>query len=343
MVPGGIAHTVDIGDLVLCRHQLGQFRDWYERHILGCPLERWLAVGSAAELEGWLEDSDRHRQSELGFFLRWAKLAGLDRVGQGVGRFLSYGSLELPAGSAVTGSDGQWVAAGFVDALGLHPFDQREIAESTASSWYQATNGEALHPFAGETRPGVPTDDDGRYSWAKAPRYRDQPAETGPLAERMVASDPLFTDLVRRGGASAMTRQLARMVRPARVIPVMETWLAELMAEPDAPCYQPPPALETGRGCGLIQAARGALGHWVEIEDRQITRYQVITPSAWNGSPRDGSGQRGPWEQALIGLAVADPDDPVLLGSVVRSFDPCLVCTVHTLVRGRRPGRLRLA
>ena len=79
------------------------------------------------------------------------------------------------------------------------------------------------------------------------------------------------------------------------------------------------------------------------IEDGLISRYQIITPSAWNGSPRDGAGTRGPWEQALIGVEVPDAENPAMVGHVIRSFDPCLVCTVHTLSRGRTLGRVRVS
>ena len=53
-------------------------------------------------------------------------------------------------------------------------------------SWYQGEN--ALHPASGETQPnytGLDTAD--RYSWLKAPRYRGEPMEVGPLARMLVA------------------------------------------------------------------------------------------------------------------------------------------------------------
>jgi Ni,Fe-hydrogenase I large subunit len=89
-------------------------------------------------------------------------------------------------------------------------------------------------------------------------------------------------------------------------------------------------------------AARGALGHWVRIQDGAIADYQVITPTAWNASPRDSAGVRGPLEQAVIGTRIADVNNPVELGHIVRSFDPCLVCTVHTFRRGREVGHAHL-
>ncbi|MBE0584163.1 MAG: nickel-dependent hydrogenase large subunit, partial [Desulfofustis sp.] len=80
----------------------------------------------------------------------------------------------------------------------------------------------------------------------------------------------------------------------------------------------------------------------VKVEDERITHYQIITPTAWNGSPRDAEGRRGAWEEALIGTPIADQTNPVAAGHVIRSYDPCLVCAVHCLHNGRSAGRMRL-
>jgi hydrogenase large subunit len=122
------------------------------------------------------------------------------------------------------------------------------------------------------------------------------------------------------------------------MLPAMDRWLSEI--SPEGSFYTRSPKIGEGTGYGLINAARGALGHWVEILDEKIHRYQIITPTAWNGSPRDSSHLRGPWEEALIGTPVRDPENPVELGYVIRSFDPCLVCTVHSL-SGPRVGRTK--
>ena len=81
----------------------------------------------------------------------------------------------------------------------------------------------------------------------------------------------------------------------------------------------------------MIEAPRGALGHWVNVKDNKISSYQIITPTAWNASPRDADDVRGPLEEALIETKVRNPENPVEVHHVVRSFDPCLVCTVHTI------------
>ena len=227
------------------------------------------------------------------------------------------------------------IPAGFARGSEVSAFDQAKVAEHVAHSWYVDYAG-GRHPSAGQTQPYATGAESQKYSWAKAPRYDGLPAETGPLAEMVIARHPLFLDFLAQG-PNAFVRQLARLVRPAELMPAMEQWLSEIT--PDGTFYIPTPAISEGEGIGTTQAARGALSHWVKIADAKIQHYQIITPTAWNGSPRDSDDVRGPWEEALIGTPVADPANPVVLGHVVRSFDPCLVCTVHALHRGRSLAR----
>jgi Ni,Fe-hydrogenase I large subunit len=341
MVPGGIASVPSAADLVRCGLLLNEYRSWYERRILGCSLERWRQVHSAADLEAWLEESNSHRRSDLGFFIRFARDLGLDRMGAGTGAFLSYGALELPEGTQVKapGGDHRLMPAGVARGVDGGLFDERKVAEHVTHSWCADYEG-GRHPSAGETQPYASGREGERYSWAKAPRYDGQPVETGPLAEVLVARDPLFVDLVGRSGANAFLRELARLVRPTILFPAMETWIKEALG--GGPTYASPGPILDGEGFGLTHATRGALGHWVRIEGGRIAHYQIITPTAWNASPRDSNHVRGPMEEALVGTKVRDPENPVELGHVVRSFDACLVCTVHSLEGGRLRGRLRV-
>ena len=331
VVPGGVVWAPGTAELLQTRFLATRVREWYERRILGCSVERWATVASAADLETWLGESPAHRNSDLGVLLAFGRSAGLEATGRGTGAYLSYGSFEEPGG------DRLW-SPGFLDGGAFRPFREAGIAEHTAHSFYVDDVSER-HPSAGVTRPYATGQEGDRYSWSKAPRYEGRSAEVGPMAEALVSGDPLFTDLVKRKGASTLVRQLARAVRPARLLPALERSLAK--ADPGAPMYTPPPDLLDGEGAGLVGAARGGLGHWVRIRDGVIESYQIVTPTTWNASPRDSSGLRGPIEEALVGTLVADPENPVELGHVVRSFDACLVCTVHTVRRGRTLGRVR--
>lgn len=339
MVPGGIVSNPASGDLMECLLLLKQYRSWYEKRILGCSLERWLDVRSSSDIDVWLEENNLHRESDLGFYIRFAREIGLDRIGRGHGNFISYGSLDIPEGTKVKGKGKHLVASGFAQGIKVTDFSHEKILEHVSHSWFMDYNG-GRHPFNGETIPYASGRESGKYSWAKSPRYDALPAETGPLAEMITAENPLFTDLVSRTGPSAFTRELARISRPAYLMPAMEAWILESVS--DGKFYTSPEEIIEGKGYGVTQASRGALGHWVQIENGAITHYQIITPTAWNASPRDSNGTRGPLEEALIGTEIKDPSNPVELGHVVRSFDCCLVCTVHTVNRGKEIGRVKV-
>jgi hydrogenase large subunit len=91
---------------------------------------------------------------------------------------------------------------------------------------------------------------------------------------------------------------------------------------------------KNGIGVGMTEAMRGALAHWVVMSDGKIQRYQIITPTAWNVSPRDHLERPGPYEQAIIGTPITEPSgngslDGIDVVRTIRSFDPCLACTVQ--------------
>lgn len=341
MVPGGIASIPSKSDILQCKILLAHYRNWYENRILGCTLERWAEVESVKQLDAWLNEKKSHQESDLGILLRFAKEIGLEKIGRGHENFLSYGYLEIPEASKIKTTRGSQclVPAGFASGINVSAFDQANISEHVANSWYKDYEG-GRHPFQGETLPYATGSESKKYSWSKAPRYNDLPAETGPLAEMIISGNSLITDLVRTEGSSVLVRELARLMRPPLLMPTMETWLSEV--DSDGKYYTSPGEIVQGDGFGLTEAARGALGHWVKIVDGVIEHYQIITPTAWNASPRDSKDVRGPIEQALIGTHVKDISNPVELGHVVRSFDPCLVCTVHSITRGRRLGKVTL-
>jgi [NiFe] hydrogenase large subunit/hydrogenase large subunit len=95
------------------------------------------------------------------------------------------------------------------------------------------------------------------------------------------------------------------------------------------------------RGFGYHEAPRGALGHWIRIENGAIANFQAVVPSTWNAGPRDPMGQMGPYEAALIGTPIADENKPLEILRTIHSFDPCLACAVHVL-DGKRTEIIRV-
>ncbi len=194
-----------------------------------------------------------------------------------------------------------------------------------------------LHPAAGRTVPNYPGAGD-KYSWVKAPRYRGQVMQTGALAEQVIAGEPLLCELLAAEQGNTWLRQFARLRRAGRLIVELRAQAQRILTATDREFLNPvsPRHDADGDGYGLLQAARGALGHWVSIRDGKIAHYQIITPTTWNASPRDSLGRPGYWEASLIGTRLADPDDPIEIGHIIRSHDPCFVCSVHMTDTGRR-------
>jgi hydrogenase large subunit len=336
MVPGGVVCVPSANEINQCLFLLRNFRKWYENRVLGCNIERWMEIKTKADIAVWLDESESHAQSELGFFIRFAETAGLNELGKGCGNFISFGALDLPENTAVESyaGDGLFLPAGFSQNFQVQEFDPQKISEDISHAWFN-DELDSRHPFEGVTQPYEKGTESGKYSWAKAPRYDGLPAETGPLAEMMIASIPLITDMVKKDGPSVYVRELARLIRSAFLVPVMEKWLEELTSGKEE-FYCDYDNVESGNGYGLIEAPRGSLGHWLKINEAKIEKYQIITPTAWNAAPRDSNGVRGPWEEAIVGTEIKDLENPVELDHIIRSFDPCLVCTVHAIQPNKR-------
>jgi len=259
-------------------------------------------------------------------------------IGAGCGRFLSYGTFDLDAESTDPLTRKRLLPAGLADADGYRAADAAKITEDVAHSRY--SDDCSAHPSAGKTE--AAPDKDGAYSWLKSPRYGGEAAEVGPLARGMVAyaaADATFTPQIDAAlsaagvGAdklpSVLGRHLARALESRIVAKAMMGWLGEL--KPGEPVAAELTIPDEGTGVGLTGAPRGALGHWITIKDKVIDRYQLVVPTTWNGSPADANGTPGPIEQALIGTEVRDRDNPFEIVRIIRSFDPCLACSVHVL------------
>jgi Ni,Fe-hydrogenase I large subunit len=331
MVPGGVVSVPAVGDIIHCRHILRNFRKWYEQRILGCSLTTWNQIDSWEALQAWLDQSAAHQNGDAGIFIRHARDIGLDKLGRSHDTYLSFGGADFPDQAQPTDGTGRRPSApaGFFSLEAVAAIDPSQISEDITCSFFK-DDVPARHPFEGATVP-YDTDPEGlKYSWAKAPRYNGRPAETGPLADMLAAGRPLFVEHVRAWGGNVLIRQLARLARPAVILPLIDQWLAE-MIECKSPFFQDYAKKITSQGYGLVSAPRGALGHWLKIQNGVVSNYQVITPTAWNASPRDARGVRGPWEEALVGTTVADLAHPLEVEHIIRSFDPCLVCTVHAI------------
>ena len=254
------------------------------------------------------------------------------RIGKGCGNFLAYGVFPESADNSK-----KLFSSGVVIGGKLMAFDSTKITEDVRHSLFSSRSG--LQPSDGQTIPSPHKK--GAYSWIKAPRYNGTVMEVGPLARIMVdylkgknrKVKDLVNGLLARLGkkpedlVSTLGRHAARAIECKIVADKCAEWVEQLT--PGQPVFRDFTIPETGRGMGLTEAPRGALGHWLEIRDYKISHYQCVVPTTWNCSPRDDMGNPGPAEQALTGTPIVDIKNPIEATRVVRSFDPCIACAVH--------------
>lgn len=250
-------------------------------------------------------------------------------IGKGCMNMLSYGAMPLEEGMDHVKKEKFFPSGIYLQ--GRHgEFDPEKIAEEVKYSWYADDTG-GKKPTESVVTP-VPDKKDA-YSWVKAPRYNGQPMEVGPLARMIVMKQKDVMGLGEKA-FSVMGRHYARAVECSMVAKALDEWVGQL--EPGKPVTTPYEIPGSAQGMGLTEAPRGALGHWNKIEHQRTAIYNAVVPSTWNMSPMDERGVKGPMEQALIGAKVNDPNNPVEIVRIVRSFDPCLACAIHLMTPDKK-------
>ena len=314
--PGGTTRAVEVQERTRISGILFGFRRFLESVLFGDTLENVLALDSSEQVRAWA-DRQPWEQSDFRRFLHLADELELGALGRASDCFMSYGVYPV---------DGERLfARGVWQAGSLSALEPDSITEDVSHSW-MIDYRQPKHPYDGVTVPDA--DAKAGYTWCKAPRLAGRVVEVGALARQVVDGHPLIRDLVRQSGGNVRNRVIARPLEIARVVVAMEGWVRMLV--PGEPFCDHAPVPDQAMGCGMIEAARGSLGHWLKIEDGRLANYQIIAPTTWNFSPRDARDTPGALEQALVGAPVRDREkDPVAVQHVVRSFDPCMVCTVH--------------
>ncbi len=265
---------------------------------------------------------------------------------------------ELPGGYIDGGDIATFKAiAGYQDQ-----YFRDGVKESVKHAWYEYQGGDrALHPYDGQTNPKY-TDfqDEGKYSWVKAPTFYDQRAQVGPLANVLamyaagheptkrhltrllsIASTVAGSEIPLAALHSTLGRVAARAVRAAVLYESLQNqWqlLMDNITKGDFDTFNRPvfPKGEI-RGFGFHEAPRGTLSHWTVINNGKIANYQAVVPTTWNAGPRDDNEQLGPYEASLLDNPVADAELPLEVLRTVHSFDPCLACAIHLVDTKNRP------
>jgi hydrogenase large subunit len=294
-----------------------------------------------------------------GFYKEYAAIGG------GLGNFLTWG--EFPGDDANDTSKylvprGVIVNKDLKNIIEPDPRDMEKMKEFIAHSWYNYAGGDGvgLHPWAGETAfnytgPKPPYEllqVEQKYSWLKAPRWNEIAMEVGPLAcvvmmyaKGHAQTQTLVNTILEKLNApvdavfSTLGRTAARGVETKVIADAMRVFYNDLVAEIKAgntktfegSKWEPTTWQANARGFGFMEAPRGALGHWIVINNGKIENYQLVVPTTWNASPRDHKGQIGAYEAALVGTPLAKPEWPLEILRTVHSFDPCMACAIHMI------------
>ena len=269
----------------------------------------------------------------------WAAFGGTDN-------FMAFGEFPAPGGERQL--DSRWLKPGVIykrDLSSINKFDPELIAEHVRHSWFEGDK--ALPPYEGQTVPHfTKMGDTDRYSWLKAPRYKETAVETGPLAQVLVsyaqgheAIKPLVDHVLKALNVkpdalySTLGRTAARGIETLAVAKQIDVWLKSYQDNivKDQQIVEDCEIPKEARGVGFVNAPRGGLSHWLRIENGKIGNFQLVVPTTWNLGPRDGNDVMGAAEHALIGTPVADPKRPVEILRTIHSFDPCIACAVHVI------------
>jgi hydrogenase large subunit len=299
------------------------------------------------------------------YYKEWTQWGG----GLSSRSLLSYG--EFPARANDTSNANLGMPRGAIlggDLSRLHEVnleDPSQIQEFVTHSWFKyPDDAKGLHPWDGITecdfRLGPKAkveeqrlarlDEGAKYSYIKAPRFKGQAMEVGPLARLVIGYAAGRADIkelvdgaLRKLGLplpalfSTLGRTAARGLEAQwaadRLVATVDELIGNIRNGDLDTCntekWEPATWPATAKGVGFAEAPRGALGHWLVIERGRIANYQCVVPTTWNASPRDPQGNIGTYEAALLGLPLADPARPLEVLRVIHSFDPCLACATH--------------
>lgn len=287
----------------------------------------------------------------------WSKLGG------GVKNYLAYGDFPMYEYGE---TENYKMPRGIVldrDLSKVHSVDANspeEIKEYIYHSWYNYTQGDkaGLHPYEGETNlnytgprpPYTHLNVEDKYSWIKTPQWKEEPMEVGPLARMIVAYaagkepqksliddtlkqldlplEALFSTLGRTAARGLETKLTADWALEFydRLIKNLENGDSRMV---NHYMWESEAWPQHAQGVGLTEAPRGALAHFIVIENNKVKNYQMVVPTTWNASPRDEIGKLSAYESSLIGTPIHDPKQPLEILRTIHSFDPCLACAVH--------------
>ncbi len=283
--------------------------------------------------------------------------------GRGSGNFLAAGGYQFA-------TQGQLFEGGVIKGHNfenIEAFDDANITEEASRSWY--ADESAVSPYDGSTEP-LYTDlnedgslkTEGKYSWVKAPRYKGEPMEVGPIARMLIGYlkdskviKPYMQRFMDETGlelidfSTTIGRNATRAIEAQICCEYIFEFCNDLIEnikyydEETWTKYSFDELPKQTKGRGIFEVPRGVLSHFIRIDDAKIANYQAVVPTTWNASAKDAKGTRGPYEESLVGIRLSDTQAPLEVLRVVHSFDPCLACAVHVIdTKGRELSAYKL-
>ena len=315
IVPGGVATNLDANGVAKAKNIIQDFkRKWLEPVLLDGSVDRFLEIDSWSGILNWFNESKRHADSDLGLFFRTCEAYGLDKIGAGEHRFLSFGAF----------------------------WDEKRETEVNPSNYQKSTYFNSgvfsrMKYRSGDIKTLLEDLDDTANRPVEAVLEDMTSYEVGSLARMLLLgkstkklndsyATTLFRDIYEQKGSSVFIRAFARSYELIVLSDFIERSFDRLNIKGDS--YLPT-TIADGQGYGITEAPRGSLAHIVEIERGNIKRYQILAPTIANINVGATEKKCSPLGKALKGMTIKDLENPIEIGMIARSFDACLRCTIN--------------
>jgi Ni,Fe-hydrogenase I large subunit len=318
-IPGGVASNPDASTIQAVKSRVKEVSEW-----IG-PTD---AVPEVLEnvQNGEIDPELGEGLHDVVSILVAAAREGTAELGSGPNRYYSNGVFRDPK------SGERIFKRGVYRDGSVEPMTKDEIIDGITehTKYSNYTDDSAGSPT--DAKPPEPDPEkEEAYSWGKAPRFDGQAMEVGPLARLAISGYDPFDLRANLGGGPAESNTLNRLIARAQEILIVRDRVLDLLSgfDPSKPLMADYPEDFTGKGVGLWEPSRGTLSHYMDVEDGTVERYQIITPTIWNLGPRDSNGNPSIIEEGIVGDEVEDVENPLNIMRTIRSFDPCLACSVH--------------
>ena len=260
-------------------------------------------------------------------------------IGVGCKNLLSYGRYDLEGDDADLTRRKRLFKQGTVSAdLKPQPLDMTKITEQVKHSWYE-DSPPAMHPSQGETKPQYGKE--GRLLLDQGPALRRQGLRGRPAGRVAVTYAQRRPRRERAGGRRLDGAESTRRrpsspcwgaTWPGRSPPSSSPTTWRSGSSNSSRASRPTSSTRSRRkawawASSKAPAALSGTGSRLRTRRSPTTRRSCPPP----GTSRRWTtkGKPGPIEQALIGTKVKDEKNPFEIVRIIRSFDPCLACSIH--------------